>query len=84
MLDDCYGGAEMIRRLLIHPDVELVTSRFRFGETPVPEGYARSELFYPWSSRAFRRSARYRFIRLGTACRATGVARRPTHDQSRN
>jgi glycosyltransferase involved in cell wall biosynthesis len=37
-------------------DVELVTSRFRFGETPVPEGYRRSEPFYPVSSRVFRRS----------------------------
>jgi glycosyltransferase involved in cell wall biosynthesis len=37
-------------------DVELVTSRFRFGEAPKPEGYRRSELFYPLSSRAFRRS----------------------------
>jgi glycosyltransferase involved in cell wall biosynthesis len=37
-------------------DVELVTSRFRFGETPAPDGYLRRELFYPWSSRAFRRS----------------------------
>jgi glycosyltransferase involved in cell wall biosynthesis len=37
-------------------DVELVTSRFRFGETPQPLGYTRSELFYPISSRLFRRS----------------------------
>lgn len=37
-------------------DVELVTSRFRFGEVPTPEGYRRSELFYPLSSRLFRRS----------------------------
>jgi len=37
-------------------DVELVTSRFRFGETPEPAGYRRSELFYPLSSRLFRRS----------------------------
>jgi glycosyltransferase involved in cell wall biosynthesis len=37
-------------------DVELVTSRFRFGETPVPVGYRRSEPFYPLSSRLFRRS----------------------------
>jgi glycosyltransferase involved in cell wall biosynthesis len=37
-------------------DVELVTARFRFGETPAPDGYRRSELFYPLSSRAFRRS----------------------------
>src|SRR4051794_13146983 len=37
-------------------DVELVTSRFRFGEVPPPEGYRRSESFYPISSRLFRRS----------------------------
>lgn len=37
-------------------DVELVTSRFRFGEAPQPEGYRRRELFYPLSSRLFRRS----------------------------
>lgn len=36
--------------------VELVTSRFRFGETPEPDGYRRTELFYPLSSRLFRRS----------------------------
>ena len=40
------GGAE----------VELVTSRFRFGESPTPKGYVRSETFYPLSSRVFRRS----------------------------
>ena len=32
-------------------DVELVTSRFRFGDAPAPQGYARRELFYPASSR---------------------------------
>ena len=37
-------------------DVELVTSRFRFGQTPTPDGYRRSEPFYPLSSRLFRRS----------------------------
>jgi glycosyltransferase involved in cell wall biosynthesis len=37
-------------------DVELVTSRFRFGAAPEPDGYARRELFYPLSSRFFRRS----------------------------
>jgi glycosyltransferase involved in cell wall biosynthesis len=37
-------------------DVELVTSRFRFADLPAPTGYVRSELFYPLSSRAFRRS----------------------------
>ena len=28
-------------------DVELVTSHFRFGEAPAPDGYVRRELFYP-------------------------------------
>ena len=37
-------------------DVELVTSRFRFGDAPRPDGYRRSEPFYPLSSRVFRRS----------------------------
>lgn len=37
-------------------EVELVSSRFRFGEIPSPDGYRRSELFYPLSSRLFRRS----------------------------
>ncbi|HEY6961625.1 MAG TPA: glycosyltransferase [Gaiellaceae bacterium] len=37
-------------------DVELATSRFRFGEVPAAEGYARSERFYPLSSRVFKRS----------------------------
>jgi glycosyltransferase involved in cell wall biosynthesis len=40
------GGAE----------VELATSRFRFGEVPVPAGYVRSERWYPLSSRLFKRS----------------------------
>ncbi|HEY8029860.1 MAG TPA: glycosyltransferase family 4 protein [Gaiellaceae bacterium] len=37
-------------------DVELVTSRFRFGDAPAPEGYLRSEPYYPLSSRLFGRS----------------------------
>jgi glycosyltransferase involved in cell wall biosynthesis len=37
-------------------DVELVTSRFRFGAAPEPDGYSRRELFYPLSSRLFGRS----------------------------
>jgi glycosyltransferase involved in cell wall biosynthesis len=36
--------------------VELVTSRFRFGTAPAPDGYRRRELFYPLSSRVFGRS----------------------------
>ena len=37
--------------------VNLLTSRFRFGQAPPPTGYERREVFYPWSSRAFHRSA---------------------------
>ena len=37
-------------------DVELATSRFRFGDVPAPDGYRRSERFYPLSSRLFKRS----------------------------
>jgi glycosyltransferase involved in cell wall biosynthesis len=37
-------------------EVELVTSRFRFGDVPEPDGYRREELFYPLSSRLFGRS----------------------------
>jgi glycosyltransferase involved in cell wall biosynthesis len=37
-------------------EVELATSRFRFGEVAAPVGYTRRELFYPLSSRLFRRS----------------------------
>jgi glycosyltransferase involved in cell wall biosynthesis len=37
-------------------EVELVTSRFRFGDVPAADGYLRSELFYPLSSRVFGRS----------------------------
>lgn len=46
--------ASALARLRV--DVEVVTSRFRFAELPPPEGYERTELFYPLSSRAFRRS----------------------------
>jgi glycosyltransferase involved in cell wall biosynthesis len=37
-------------------DVVLATSRSRFGDAPEPQGYRRAELFYPLSSRLFRRS----------------------------
>jgi glycosyltransferase involved in cell wall biosynthesis len=37
-------------------EVELVTSRFRYGAVPEPKGYRRSEPFYPLSARLFRRS----------------------------
>src|SRR5947208_13817969 len=37
-------------------EVELQTSRFRFGEVPPVDGYRRSERWYPLSSRLFKRS----------------------------
>ena len=37
-------------------EVELATSRFRFGDVPAPDGYRRTERFYPLSSRLFGRS----------------------------
>jgi glycosyltransferase involved in cell wall biosynthesis len=37
-------------------DVELLTSRFRYGASPAPDGYRRAESLYPLSSRLFRRS----------------------------
>ena len=37
-------------------DVDLVTSRFRFGAVAEPAGYRRREIFYPLSSRLFQRS----------------------------
>ena len=46
-------AAALARRAI---DVELVTSRFRFGDTPAAVGYRRSEPFYPVSSRLFKRS----------------------------
>jgi glycosyltransferase involved in cell wall biosynthesis len=52
--------------------VELVTSRFRFGEAPAPVGYVRSELYYPLSSRLFTRS-RFR-LPLKVAEHPFGVA----------
>ena len=39
-------------------DVELVTSRFRFGERPAPEGYLLVEDLYPRSARAARNAVR--------------------------
>jgi len=46
-------AAALARRAI---DVELVTSRFRFGDARAPVGYRRSEPFYPVSSRLFKRS----------------------------
>jgi len=37
-------------------EVELLTSSFRFGDPPAPDGYTRSEIFYPFSNRLFQRS----------------------------
>lgn len=54
-------------------EVELVASRFRFGEAPEPHGYRRRELFYPVSTRLFRRS-RVR-LPLKAAEHAVGLVR---------
>jgi glycosyltransferase involved in cell wall biosynthesis len=45
-------------------DVELVTSRFRFGDVQPPEGYRRRELFYPLSGRLSGRMFRRSRLRL--------------------
>jgi glycosyltransferase involved in cell wall biosynthesis len=37
-------------------DVTVATSRFRFGDVPVPDGYTREQRYYPLSSRLFKRS----------------------------
>jgi glycosyltransferase involved in cell wall biosynthesis len=37
-------------------EVTLLTSHFRFGTAPAPDGYSRRERFYPVSSRLFGRS----------------------------
>jgi glycosyltransferase involved in cell wall biosynthesis len=57
-------------------DVELLTSRFRFGVVPEPDGYRVRESFYPLSSRVRARAPRFALkavehpvglLRLGTA-----------------
>lgn len=48
-------------------DVELVTSRFRFGPRPDPVGYRRRDVFYPLSSKVAWRTPR----------RALGVLEHP-------
>ena len=45
---DCSLAAALARA---GADVELVTSRFRFGSVAVPDGYEAREWFYPLSSR---------------------------------
>ena len=57
-------------------DVEVATSRFRFGELPEPERYRRTERFYPLSSRLFERSrARLPVKALEHAAVAASLAR---------
>jgi glycosyltransferase involved in cell wall biosynthesis len=51
-----YDHALAAALALAGADVRLMTSHFRFGEAPAPDGYAREESFYPLSSRLFRRS----------------------------
>jgi glycosyltransferase involved in cell wall biosynthesis len=53
-------------------DVELVTSRFRFGEVAAPEGYEAREWFYPLSSRMGGNRAR---LWLKAAEHPLGMAR---------
>jgi glycosyltransferase involved in cell wall biosynthesis len=58
-----YGGPDYDDHLCselgrLGVDVDLVTSRFRFGEVPRPHGYRRRGLFYPRSSRLVGRSRR--------------------------
>lgn len=58
-------------------DVTLVTSRFRFGELPEAQAYLRAELFYPVTSRLFRRSrARLPFKALEHCAGLARLARR--------
>ena len=56
-----FGGPDYDHQLAralarLGADVEVVTSHFRFGATPPEDGYRRSEIFYPLSSRVFGRS----------------------------
>jgi glycosyltransferase involved in cell wall biosynthesis len=56
-----YGGPDYDHALAselaeLGVEVELVTSPSRFISAPEPAGYRRRELFYPLSSRLFRRS----------------------------
>jgi len=55
-------------------DVELVTSRFRFGAAPVASGYTRCELFYPASTRLFRSRSPLR-LPVKAAEHAVGLVR---------
>lgn len=55
-------------------EVELVTSRFRFGTAPEPHGYTRRELFYPASSRLFKGRSPLR-LPVKAAEHAVGLAR---------
>ena len=60
--------------------MELLTSPFAFGEPPRPDGYRRSELFLPLSSRLLRRAPRSRLRRpLKAAEYLPSVARLLAH-----
>ncbi|HEX5583930.1 glycosyltransferase family 4 protein [Gaiella sp.] len=58
-------------------EVELVTSPFRFGERPAPDGYRLSEDLYPRSSRTERASLRRLLRGLEHPRAMREVARRP-------
>jgi len=58
-------------------DVELVTSRFRFGERPVPDGYRLVESLYPRSAGARRKAVRLPLKALEHPFATRGVLARP-------
>ena len=58
-------------------DVELVTSPFRFGERPAPEGYGLVERLYPRSSRVSRNAPRRVLRALEHPFAMRAVLRRP-------
>src|SRR5919201_5785145 len=73
-----YDHALAASLALAGADVELVTSRFRFGDAPAPDGYRRTERFYPLSTRLFRRSPLR--LPLKAVEHAVAVARLPRGD----
>ena len=58
-------------------DVELVTSPFRFGERPSPDGYSLEERLYPRSSRISRDAPRRALRALEHPFAMRAVLRRP-------
>jgi glycosyltransferase involved in cell wall biosynthesis len=58
-------------------DVELLTTRFRFGERPAPDGYRLNETLYPRSSRLRRDALRLPFKALEHPFATREVLSRP-------